>query len=53
MTACHLIAHRNLSLLSDVAAYYLIYTGGQLIAVFTGKYFNIYYNTIFAVGNAE
>ena len=34
MTACHLIADGNLTFLSDVAAYYFINAGTELVAVF-------------------
>ena len=49
MTTCHLIAYGDFSLLCDINADCLIYSGCQLIAVLTGKYLGIHYNTIFAM----
>ena len=49
MTACHLITNGNLSLLCNVNADCLIYSGCQFITVLTGKYLCIYYNTIFTM----
>ena len=49
MTACHLITNRDFSLLCNVNADCLVYSGCQLIAVLTGKYLGIHYNTIFAM----
>ena len=49
MTACHLIADRDLSLLCDIDAYYLIYTWSQLITILTVKYLCINNNTICTV----
>ena len=49
MTAGHLITYRNLSLLGNIDTHCLIYARRQLIAVFPGKYFGVYNNTILAV----
>ena len=49
MTACHLIADCNLSLLCNVDTNCLIYSRRQLIAVLAGKYLCIYNDTIFTV----
>ena len=53
MTACHLIADGNLTFLSDVAAYYFINAGAELVAVFSCKHFDVYYYTVFAVRYAK
>ena len=53
MTACHLVAYRNLSLLCNINSDCLIYAGRQLIAVLSGKHLSIHYNTVFAVGNLQ
>ena len=49
MTACHLITNRDFSLLRNVNADCLVYSGCQLIAVLTGKYLGIHYDTIFTM----
>ena len=49
MTTCHLIADLNFTLLSNIYSNYFIYTRWKLIAVSTGKYFNVNNNTVFAV----
>ena len=49
MTSCHLITHRNFSLLGNINADCLVYAGRQLIPVFSGKHTGIYYDTIFTV----
>ena len=41
MTTRHLVAHRDLSLLSNIAANELVNSGRKLIAVLTGEYLNI------------
>ena len=51
MTTSHLVTNGNLSLLRNVNADSLIYAGCQFVAVFSGKYLCIHYNTIFAVRN--
>ena len=53
MTACHLIADGNLTFLSDVAAYYFINAGTELVAVFSCKHFDVYYYAVFAVRYAK
>ena len=53
MTAGHLISDLNLSLLSDIATYNLIYSRRKLIRIISGKYLNIYDNTVLTVRNAE
>ena len=53
MTACHLIADGNLTFLSDVAAYYFINAGAELVAVFSCKHFDVYYYAVFAVRYAK
>ena len=50
VTACHLISYGDLTLLSDVDTYGLIYTRRQLVAVLSGKYLGVYDDTILAVG---
>ena len=51
MTTSHLVTNRNLTFLSNINTYCLIYTRGQLIAVLSCKYFGIYDNTIFTMRN--
>ena len=49
VTTCHLIADRDLSLLCDIDANYLINTRSQLITILTVKYLCINNNTICTV----
>ena len=53
VTACHLIADRDLSLLRDVNANRLVHTGGKLISVLSGELLGIYDNAVFTVGNLQ
>ena len=53
MAACHLIAFRNLTFLRDMHTNLFIYTRRQLIAVFTGKYFNADNFTSFAMWHTQ
>ena len=53
MTTGHLVTNRNLTFLSNINTYCLIYTRRQLIAVLSCKYFGIYNNTIFSVRNLK
>ena len=49
VTSRHLVAYAYLSLLSDIAADNLVYSGGQLVAVCTGVNLNINHDAVFAV----
>ena len=53
MTACHLIAHGNLSLLGNVNAHGLVHAGSQLVSVFSCKYLGIYHDAVFAVRHLQ
>ena len=53
MTARHLIADRNLSLLRDVNADRLIDPGRQLIAVLSRKHLGVHDNSVFTVRHLE
>src|SRR5699024_886756 len=53
VTSRHLVADRDFSLLSDVDADCLVDTRRQLIAVLSGKYFGLYYDTVLTVRSAE
>ena len=53
VTACHLIADADLTLLSDVAADDLADTGLQLIAVFRSKDLDIHDDAVLAVGHTQ
>ena len=49
MTAGHLITNRNLTLLSDIDPYGLVYARSQLITVFSCKYLGINDDSVCAV----
>ena len=49
VTACHLVADGDLSLLRNIDAHCLVYTRSQLIAGFSRKYLRIHDNTVLAV----
>ena len=51
MTTSHLVTNRNLTFLSNINTYCLIYSRRQLIAILSCKYLGIYDNTIFSVRN--
>ena len=53
VTACHLIADADLTLLSDIAADDLTHTGLQLVAVFRGKDLDIHNDAVCAVGHTQ
>ena len=51
VTAGHLIAHGDLSLLGDIDADSLVHAGRQLVAVLSGKYLGIHDDAVCAVGH--
>ena len=53
MTTRHLIAHLQLTLLSDVAAYHHVDAGCQFIAVFPGEYLDIHDDAVLTMGNTQ
>jgi hypothetical protein len=53
VTAGHFVSDGYFSLLSDIYADNLIYSGRELIARFTGEYLDVYYDTLFAVRNLK
>ena len=53
MTARHLIADGDLTLLCDIASYQLVNSWRKLIAVLTGEYLDIDNNARFAVGDLQ
>ena len=53
VTACHLIAHGDLSLLGNIDADSLIDSRRQLVTVLPGKYLGIHNDTIFPVGHFQ
>ena len=53
VTACHLIAFRNLTFLSDVYTYLLVNARWQFISVFAGEHFHTDNFTSFAMWNAQ
>ena len=53
MAAGHFIAHRNLTLLRNVAANYQINARAKLRGILAGEYFNIYNRAVFAVRHAQ
>ena len=53
VTACHLIANADLTLLGDIAADDLAHTGLQLIAVLRGKDLDIHNDAVCAMGHTQ
>src|SRR5699024_5135691 len=53
VTSGHLIAHGDLSLLSNIDAHRLIHSRRQLIAVFPGKYPGVHYNSVLSVRHLQ
>ena len=53
VTACHLIADGNLTLLGDVDADHFVDAGGELVLVLAGEDLDINNDAAFAVGNAQ
>ena len=53
VTARHLIADGDLSLLRDIYANLLVYSGGELIAVVAVEYLYVNNDTAYAVGNSQ
>ena len=49
VTACHLVAHGNLSLLCNIDTDRHIHAGGQLITVLPGKHLGVHHNAVLAV----
>ncbi len=53
MTASHLIANADLTLLGDVAAHAHTHAGLQFVAVLGGKDLNVDHDTVSTVGHAQ
>ena len=53
VTACHLVADRDLTLLCDVAANQLVYARREFVAVFAGEDLDIHDNTSLTVGHLQ
>ena len=53
MTACHLIADRKLTLLSNVATNHLVYAGAELVAVFSCEHLNVNDDTVLTVRHTK
>ena len=53
MTAGHLVSNGDLSLLSDINTHELVYSGSDVVAVFSCEYFYVNDYTRLAMGNSE
>ena len=53
VAACHLVADRKLTLLSNVATNYLVYAGAELVAVLSCEYLNVYDDTVLTVRHTQ
>ena len=53
VTACHLVADRKLTLLSNVATNYLVYAGAELVAVLSCEHLNVYDDTVLTVRHTQ
>ena len=53
MASCHLISYGNFSLLCNINANSLIYTGCQLVTVFTGENLGIHNDTILTMRHLQ
>ncbi len=53
VAAGHLIAHRDLALLGDIAAHHHVDARGQLVAVFAGEHLDVHDGAVLAVRHAQ
>ena len=53
VTACHLVADRDLSLLGDIDTHRLVDAGCQLVAVLPGKYLRGHHDAVFTVRHLQ